>query len=411
MRRVPTRDDDAMPGFEPVYTASQTRFFLPTALAASVRVELQQLEQEAERAREFTRQLKADSAAPIQSATPGSSSVTADMNALLAMQPVPGWHRVLPKLGLLAKELLGSESLARSADRDVNQRRKRVIEKLVELGPDRLIARSPKWRADIDELERLMPNFRGPIRMLRNALALSSATGQPARVPPMLLLGPPGVGKTYFSRNVAELLGSAHAAVQFDQPNGGSTLRGLDAHYGNSEPGLLFNLIALGEHANPVVLLDEVDKSATGSDRGNSNPLAQLLGALERETAGRIVDASLDVEFDASLTTYIATANVQDGLGAPLLSRMEVFSIAPPSRTDSAEVARAIVARVLRRHRLEGRFDFLPQAIHLLAFLSPRVMERSAEQALAAAIASGLRCVGETELWTEVAGAGATRPH
>lgn len=404
-------DDDVTLGFEPAWTASQTRFWLPTSVAAAVRDELHQREQEAERARELARRLKTEGEAQSQSTASGNQPLTLDANASLATKPVPGWHRVLPKLGLLAKELQGTEPLPRSADRDVNQRRKRVIQRLVELGPDRLIARSPKWRADIDELERLMPNFRGPIRLLRNALALSCATGQPACIPPMLLLGPPGVGKTYFSRNVAELLGSAHAAVQFDQPNGGSTLRGLDSHYGNSEPGLLFNLIALGEYANPVVLLDEVDKSASGSDGRNFNPLAQLLGALERETASRIVDASLDVEFDASLATYIATANSQDGLGTPLLSRMEVFAIAPPSRNDSAEVARTIVTRLLRRHQLEDRLEFLPQAIRLLAFLSPRRMERSAEQAIASAIASGLCRVGETELWAEVVGEETSRPH
>jgi ATP-dependent Lon protease len=84
----------------------------------------------------------------------------------------------------------------------------------------------------------------------------------------MLLLGPPGVGKTYFSHRVAQLLGAPHAAIALDQPTAGSQLRGSDKYWGNSSSGLLFNLICLGECANPVIVLDELDKSGVSGNRG-----------------------------------------------------------------------------------------------------------------------------------------------
>src|ERR1700704_2280910 len=97
----------------------------------------------------------------------------------------------------------------------------------------------------------------------------------------MLLLGPPGVGKTYFSHRVAQLLGAPHADIAFDQPTAGSQLRGSDKDLGNSSSGLLFNLICMGDCANPVLLLDELDKSGVTGNRWELDPLNQLHGALE----------------------------------------------------------------------------------------------------------------------------------
>ena len=116
---------------------------------------------------------------------------------------------------------------------------------------------------------------------------------------------------------VAELVGATSATIAFDQPTlgsglraQGSGLRGLDKAFGNTETGLLFNLICLtGECANPAVLLEEIDKGGAGGT-GDLDPLAQLHSALEPEASRRTVDMSADlIEFDASLVTYVATAN------------------------------------------------------------------------------------------------------
>ena len=262
----------------------------------------------------------------------------------------------------------------------------------------------------MEELEAALPHFAAPIRALRNALALAEAAGAAPRVPPQLLLGPPGVGKTFYSHRVAELFGSAHASIPFDQPSAGAQLRGSDKYWSNTEPGVLFNLICLGEFANPVVLLDEMDKACAGSTSRELNPLAQLHGALERETAQRLLDISVDVEFDASLAVYVGTANSLRGLGAPIVSRMQVFVIDTPTKWEAIDVATSISRSVLRRLGLEGRVDFERQALYLLAHLSPRHMARAAEQSVAAAVASGRSHIGEAELWNEL-GDAAVRFH
>jgi len=319
--------------------------------------------------------------------------------------PEEGSHRVLPKLRELTRQLDEPHAMERSADTDVNQRRRRLLEKLQALGPDRRVAVPVNGQQALDELEAALPNFREPIRSIRSALALAQATKTPPRIAPQLLLGPPGLGKTFFSHRVAELFGATHGSVQFDQPSGGVHLAGSDAYWGNSRTGMLFNLICLGEVANPVILLDEVDKACSGSGRANEvDALAQLHGALERETAQRMVDASVDVEFDASLVTYIGTANSLRGLEAPILSRMEVFTIAQPDKWEAVSIARAIAQGILQRLGLEGRLSFERQALYLLAHLSPRHMTRAAEKAVAAAVAEGRECVGEDALWKELPG-------
>ncbi|HEX7499550.1 MAG TPA: AAA family ATPase [Polyangia bacterium] len=314
----------------------------------------------------------------------------------------PGWHRVLPGLQALLDVGEGADAALRTADKDVRERVAGIRKRLAHLGPDRRIAQPEGWREAIAGLETAPPHFREPTRLLRNALALAEATKRPVRVPPMLLRGPPGVGKTFFSHRVADLMGAAHACIAFDQPTTGAQLRGSDKHWGNSESGLLFNLVCLGECANPVILLDEIDKACADSGYRGSEPLAQLHGALEPETARRTLDISTDIEFDASLVTYIATANSIRGLGMPILSRLEVFGIELPDPSSAVEIARGVVKQVLDRLHLGDRLRFERKGLYVLAHLSPRLMLRTVEKAVAAAIAAGQGEVRESDLWAEL---------
>jgi ATP-dependent Lon protease len=102
--------------------------------------------------------------------------------------------------------------------------------------------------------------------------------------------------------------------IAFDQPSASSELRGSQSHWASSSTGLLFNMICMGDCANPVVVLDEMDKSCVSGGTGESDPLAPLHGALEPETARRMLDVSVHIEFDASHVTYIATANTVHSL-------------------------------------------------------------------------------------------------
>lgn len=412
MRRALHEMEQPPVGFAWVRLESDASMLLPAAVAESRTQDIERRRQEQDdRQREELRRQQDERIAQAKREKEVGATRPKTNRKAVSEKPQPGWHRVVTGLADAARELDDPKSVERSADKDVNQRRRRVLERLLELGPDRRIAIPANWRTAVEELEAALPHFAAPIRALRNALALAHATGTEPRVPPQLLLGPPGVGKTFYSHRVAGLFGSAHASIPFDQPSAGSQLRGSDKYWSNTEPGVLFNLICLGEFANPVVLLDEMDKACAGSTSRELDPLAQLHGALERETSQRLLDVSIEVEFDASLAVYVGTANSLRGIGAPILSRMQVFVIEPPSKWEAIHIAKSISTSVLQRLGLEGRVDFARQALYLLAHLSPRHMARAAEQSVAAAVADGRSHIGEAELWNELGNTATAKFH
>ena len=408
---------DLPPGYELVRYDSATLLALPSATAGASRAEMlrrQDALDDARRKELHELQEAKSKAAAAEGREKAGHTGAQGANPLhpIGDEPAPGYYRVIRKWAEFANATGDPAKSLRSADADVNERHAKLRALLIAKGPDRRIARPDAWREAVDSLEASLPHFREPIRLLRNSLALADATQRPVRIPPMLLLGPPGVGKTYFTHRVAELLGAPHASIAFDQSTSGSEMTGSAAYWANSSTGLLFNLICLGEVANPVVLLDELDKSCSGTGRREIDPLAQLHGALEPQTSRCTVDVSIDFQFDASLVSYVGTANTLRGLTGPILSRMETFSIEPAQPSDSVEIARAVVSQVLSRLNLQDVLGFERKGLYVLAHLSPRLMLRTAEKAIAAAVLAGQGEVRESDVWAELGpDADEPRPH
>lgn len=404
MRRVSTDDIDLPSGYEVLKLDSRASIALPASVALASRQALAERESAMNEARreELRRshdEAKERAAESKREEEGQAASQLAAKRQAFSLPPAAGMYRVLPNLQAM---LDGSEDAAaalRSADADINKRLANIRDVLVEKGPDRRVAKPENWRHSLAKLEASLPHFVEPIRLLRSSLALAEATERPVRIPPMLLLGPPGLGKTYFTHRVARMLRAPCAAIGFDQPSAGSALRGSDSHWSNSSSGILFNTICMGECANPVVLLDELDKSAFSGSNNQVDPLAQLHAVLEPETSRQTLDISVNIEFDASLVTYVATANTVRGIEGSILSRLEVFVIEPPSPSASVEIARRIVNQALGRLGLHGRVRFDRRALYLLAHLSPRLMVRSVDKAVAEAVAEGRAEVGESNLW------------
>jgi ATP-dependent Lon protease len=278
-------------------------------------------------------------------------------------------------------------------DRDHAKREELALSRAIERGPYRSIVRPAEWRAAFDELALELPAFRRAIELIRNAQALSVTTGSAPLIPPLLLVGPPGVGKSHFCRRLAEILQAESKWIALDQPSAGSQLCGSDRAWGNSRHGALFELLALGKMANPLVVLDEIDKSARSLYSQEVDPLAQLYSALEPETARRLSDISLDIELDTSQVVYIATANSLKTLDSALLSRFEVMMIGLPAESERRESAARIVAAGLVRLGAIGQVAVSPGAVVVLADFTPRVMSRAVEKAVAAAVMGGQRIV------------------
>ena len=165
----------------------------------------------------------------------------------------------------------------------------------------------------------------------------------------MLLLGEPGIGKTHFARRVAQLLGTGFGFVPMSSLTAGWVLSGASSQWKNAKPGKVFDTFLNGEYANPVMVVDELDKASAD---GQYDPLGALYELLEIDTAMRFVDEFVEVPIDASGAVWFATANDAARIPEPLLNRMNVYEIDAPDAEGSARIARSHLSRDPRVARL-----------------------------------------------------------
>jgi ATP-dependent Lon protease len=156
----------------------------------------------------------------------------------------------------------------------------------------------------------------------------------------------------------------------------GWVLSGANAQWKGARPGKVFETLVDGQYANPVMVVDEIDKA-----RGEHayDPLGALYSLLEHDTASTFIDEFAEVPVDASQVIWVATANDERDIPDPILNRVNVYRVEMPD----ADAARAIAARLYQRireqHDWGKRFDESPTEAVLahMAELAPREMRRA----------------------------------
>ncbi|MGZ5053980.1 MAG: AAA family ATPase [Methylobacter sp.] len=216
------------------------------------------------------------------------------------------------------------------ASKDQANRIKGLVKKIRDASARKLLVTIPAdWRDYCEELTERFPNFAEVTAFIRNQLALSAAGDQVLRIPPFMLVGGPGIGKTEYALTIASDFQTKLTVIDVSNAQTGSALTGSEAFWSNSQPGQLFNTLALGEMANPIIMLDEVDKARGHSDY---QPLAALHQLLEPRQAKTFHDLSVpDLTIDASHVLWMATANHLEALDQPIIDRFTVFHINDPS--------------------------------------------------------------------------------
>jgi len=231
-----------------------------------------------------------------------------------------------------------------------------------------------------DSLKAKFPNFNEVIDFYKGQFRLKRLTGK-TRIQPILLLGEAGVGKTYFAKEMAQLLNTGYTFIDMGSLTSNWVLSGNNGSWKNAKQGKILEALMKSKTINPLILMDELDK-ARGGDWDPTMVLYQLL---EEINAKEFIDEYIDFPFDASSIIYIACANSIQTISEPLLSRFKIFTIKKPEDEQHNTVINNIYSESIKNAKIFSS-ELAPEIVKKLKTFSLRAAKVAIDDAISRAL-------------------------
>ena len=220
---------------------------------------------------------------------------------------------------------------------------------------NKILSSSSYLLEKISFLYETFPHFSEVIQHIENIMILQNKGDKTFYIPPLLLGGGPGVGKTFFTHSLSQLVNTHFEMLNMESMTANWILTGSSSSWQDATPGKIFKILTNPDipSMNPIFLLDEIDKTK----ESKYAPIDSLLPLLERYTAKTFKDECIPLPIDASHIIWIATANDIQRLSAPIKSRFDIFTIPSPNKEQKRSLIKGIYTATINNNSWGQYFD------------------------------------------------------